>query len=162
MTYLIPALKGCAVLLSRDDILKAEDLETEVVPVPEWGGDVRVKGLTGEERDSYEAACMQERPAYDAKGKQVRGRTEMARNLANVRAKLVVRSVVNDEGERLFTDHDTGLLGQKSAAALDRVFEVAARLSRLSEEDVEDLAGNSDAAQSGDSASSSPENSDAP
>jgi hypothetical protein len=149
------------VLLSREEILEAQDLETEIVPVPEWGGDVRVKGLTGEERDSYEAACLQERPSYDAKGKQVRGRTEMARNLSNVRAKLVARSIVGEDGERLFTDHDVAVLGKKSAAALERVFDVAARLSRLSDEDVEELAGNSDAAQSGDSPSSSPENSDA-
>jgi hypothetical protein len=150
------------VLLSHDQILEAQDLETEDVPVPEWGGEVRVKGLTGEERDSYEAACMTERPSYDGKGKQVRGRTELGRNLSNVRAKLVARSIVDEQGERLFTDHEVAALGKKSAAALERVFDVAARLSRLSDEDVEDLAGNSGAAQSGDSASNSPENSDAP
>ena len=149
-------------LLSRDQILEAQDIETEDVECPEWGGTVRVKGLSGEERDSYEAACMQERPAYDGKGKQVRGRTELGRNLANVRAKLVARSIVDEAGERLFTDHDVVALGKKSAAALDRVFEVAAKLSRLSDEDVEDLAGKYEAAQSGGSTSSLPENSDSP
>lgn len=146
-------------LLSRDQILEAQDIETEDVEVPEWQGTVRVKGLTGEERDSFEAACMMERPSYDAKGKQVRGRTEMARNLANTRAKLVARSVVGEDGERLFTDHDVAVLGQKSAAALERVFDAAARLSRLSDEDIEELSGNSDAARSGDSISISPSDS---
>jgi hypothetical protein len=127
--------------LSREDILKADDLEREVVEVPEWGGTVIVQALTGKERDAYEASCMQQR------GK------EMVRNLANVRAKLVVRSVVDEEGNRLFADTDANALGLKSAAALDRLFDVAAKLSRLSEEDVEELAGNSEAAQSGDSSS---------
>jgi hypothetical protein len=156
------------VLLSHDQILAAQDIETEDVKVPEWadpatGADeVRVKGLTGEERDSFEAACMMERPAYDAKGKPIRGRTEMARNLANTRAKLVARSVVDEQGERLFTDHDVAVLGKKSAAALDRVFEVAGRLSGLSDEDIEELSGKSEAAQSGASTSSLPESSDSP
>jgi len=40
-------------LLTRDEILKAEDIQYETVPVPEWapGGTVRVKTLSGEERD---------------------------------------------------------------------------------------------------------------
>lgn len=138
-------------LLSRDDILKADDIETREVPVPEWGGTVRVRALTGKDRDAYEASCMQER----AKG-------QMVRNLANVRAKLVVRSIVDDDGNRIFQDSDANALGAKSAAALDRVFAVAAELSRLSEEDVDELAGNSGAAQSGDSSSTSPESSAAP
>jgi hypothetical protein len=38
---------------------------------------------------------------------------------------------------------DINTLGQKSAAALDRVYEVAARLSKISKEDVDELAKNS-------------------
>jgi hypothetical protein len=139
------------VYLDKDSILKAEDLETEEVDVPEWGGRVRVQALSGRDRDAYEASCLQER----AKG-------QMVHNLLNVRAKLVVRCLVDGEGNRLFADTDANALGQKSSAALDRVFEVAARLSRLNSEDVEELAGNSGAAPSGDSPSASPENSAAP
>lgn len=125
--------------LSRDDILKAEDLATEECDCPEWGGTVLVKALTGSERDSYEASCMSERPALDATGKPIRGQMQTVRNLANIRAKLVARCVVDDDGKRLFSDTDAGALGEKSAAALDRVFEVAARLSRLNEDDIEEL-----------------------
>lgn len=149
--------------LTRDAILKVDDLDSEWVPVPEWGGEVLVKALTGRERDAFEASCQQERPILDARGKPVKGRTEMVYNRQNVRAKLVVRSIVDDQtGERMFTDGDAEHLGKKSAAALDRVFEVAAKLSRLGDDDIEELAGNSEAAQSGDSASTSPETSDAP
>lgn len=127
--------------LSRDAILGADDLQYEDLDVPEWGGIVRVRSLSGAERDNYEASMRLQR------GK------EFIANMANVRAKLVVRCVVDEDGKRLFTDNDAPALGEKSAAALDRVFEVAARLSRLSDEDVDELAGNSAAAQSGDSTS---------
>lgn len=116
-------------LLSRDQILGAEDIGTEDVPVPEWGGTVRVRGLSGRERDAYEAAMVQ----ISANGAR---RVTMD----NIRAGLVARSVVDAEGNRLFSDEDVKALGEKSGAALDRVWDVARRLSGLSEEDVEELA----------------------
>lgn len=116
--------------LSRDAILGADDRPTEVVHVPEWGGDVHVRGLSGAERDAYEAGIASPRPD---------GRQHM--NLRNLRARLVVLAVVDpDSGDRLFRDDDAPALGDKSAAAVDRVFSVARRLSGLSEGDVEELA----------------------
>ena len=40
--------------LSRDDILKAADNEPEEVDVPEWGGSVLVRGMTGLDRAAAE------------------------------------------------------------------------------------------------------------
>ena len=117
-------------LLTRQQILEAQDIEDEIVEVPEWGGSVKVQGLTGTERDQFESALIK------GKGKN----TTM--NLRNVRAKLVAHSIVDDDGNRLFTDHDVGVLGAKSAAALDRVFAVAQKLSGITKEDVEELAKN--------------------
>jgi hypothetical protein len=114
-------------LLSRAAILDADDMEYEDMDVPEWGGTVRVRALTGTERDAFESSMYQQR------GKN------MVRNAANIRAKLVARSVVDDEGERIFSDQDVSALGKKSAAALDRIFEVAAKLSRINEDDVEEM-----------------------
>lgn len=137
-------------LLGREDILKAQDIETEIVEVPEWAGSVRVRGLSGQERDEFEASTMVMR------GKQ------MVPDQANFRAKLACRCLVDDQGDPLFSQRDVYALGQKSGAALDRVFTVASRLSGLSEADVEELQGNSPAAQSGDSISPSPGNLAAP
>ncbi len=117
-------------LLSKDAILGAADVATEEVTVPEWGGNVLVRGLTGAERDAFESESV-----------QTNGRnTKM--NLRNVRARLVVLSVVDGEGKRLFGFHDIERLGEKSARALDRIFAVAMRLSGLREGDVEELAEN--------------------
>lgn len=127
--------------LTREAILQADDLPMEDVEVPEWGGTVRVRGLTGSERDAFESEIVQ------LKGKKA------SINMQNFRAKLVVRSVVDENGKPLFSHQDVRLLGQKSAAALQRVFEVAQRLSGLSETDVEELVGNFSDGQSDDSIS---------
>jgi hypothetical protein len=42
------------VRLSKDDILKAPGPATEIVQVPEWGGEVAVRGMTGAEQDQFE------------------------------------------------------------------------------------------------------------
>jgi len=114
--------------LSRDDILKASDNDPEEVEVPEWGGTVLVRGMTGRERDAFEISMMQ-----PGRG----GRKVM--DASNTRAKVIARCVVDDDGNRLFTDADVTELGAKSAAAIDRVFEVAARLSGMADEEQEEL-----------------------
>ena len=128
-------------ILTRDQILQANDIITETVSVPEWGGEVLVRGLSGSQRDAFEDATLEQ------KGKSRRV------NLANVRARLCAISIVDETGKRMFTDEDVRALGRKSAAALDRVFSAAQRLSGLSDEDVEELAKNSDGGQSEDSGS---------
>lgn len=136
--------------LNRDLILKADDIHAEEVRVPEWadpetGADtVLVRGLTGRERDEYETAMVERR------GKQY------VPNPVNVRARLVVRCVVGEDGQRLFADGDADELGAKSGAAVNRVYAVAARLSGLSDEDAEELAENFGITRSGFSSSTSP------
>jgi hypothetical protein len=133
------------VLLSRDDILKATALPTEEVEVPEWGGMVLVRALSGRERDEFEASMVAQR----GEGKNM----TLVPDTANVRAKLAAWCITGEDGKPYFTQRDVHALGELSGAALDRVFEVAQRLSGLSEADVEELAGNSPAAQSGASTS---------
>jgi len=128
-------------LLNKEAILNAQDLQHEDVFVEEWKGTVRVRALTGAERDAFEASIV------EGKGKNVKT------NLKNIRAKLVALTVINENGERLFNDHEAQVLGTKSASALDKVFEVAQRLSGLRDEDVEELAKNSESDQSEDSIS---------
>lgn len=128
-------------LLTRADILGVTDLKFEIVPVPEWGGNVRVRGLRAVERDEYEASMVKQR------GKNVDV------NIVNIRAGLVARTICDMQGNRVFSDGDIALLGQKSAAALERVFEVASRLSTIDESALETLVGNSASGRSGASSS---------
>jgi len=130
-----------AELLTRAAILAAEDLGREVVPVPEWGGSVLVRGLTGRERDAFEASIV-----------RMRGGGVSA-SLENIRAKLVAMTVIDDDGARLFEDRDVRALGDKSGAVLDRLFDVARRLSGMTEADVNAIVEDFGDAQSGDSGS---------
>ena len=41
-------------LLSKADILGCNDIPTELVEVPEWGGSVKVRGMTAGERDRFD------------------------------------------------------------------------------------------------------------
>lgn len=125
-------------LLTKAAIFKVDDIKSERVAVPEWGGEVIVRGLTGLERDQFEQSIMGQKGKID---------------IANTRARLAVASVIDEDGKRLFEDMDVRALGGKSAAALDRVVTVAMRLSGISGGDLEELAGNSEATTSGGSPS---------
>ena len=116
--------------LTREQILQADDLKTESVEVVEWGGMVLMRGLTGTERDALEGSMI-----------EIRGKSRQLK-LENIRAKLVAMTIVDEAGKRLFSDEDVRELGHKSASALQRVFEVAQRLSGLRAEDVEELVKN--------------------
>lgn len=112
--------------LSREAILAASDYKVEVVDVPEWGGQVKVKGLTGRERDEFEAGMF------------VRRGREMVRDTANLRARLVVLTALDEAGNPLFQRDDVKELGEKAGSALDRIYEAAAKLSGIMESDLED------------------------
>lgn len=107
-------------MLTRDQILMCDDLPRETVQVPEWGGEVQVRTMTGADRDTFEASLI---------GKEGR--------LENVRARLVSLALCDESGVRLFNDSDVIALGQKSAKALDRVFTVAQRLNGIGADQVD-------------------------
>jgi hypothetical protein len=120
-------------ILTREQILSADDLKREEVHVPDWGGSVFVRTLTGAERDRLEEQSVTRN-----------GKTFEA-NFSNVRARLVSLAAVDESGKRLFTEADIEALGAKSATALDIVFAVASRINGLSAKDVDQLAKNSSA-----------------
>lgn len=113
--------------LSKDEILSASDIKIEKVAVPEWGGEVYVKGMTGAERDKFEASIL-----------ELRGNTQKL-NMVNVRAKLACYTICDESGERLFKEEEIAELAKKSAQALQRIFDVAQKLSGIGAEDVDSL-----------------------
>lgn len=117
-------------MLNRDQILEADDLTRECVEVPEWGGEVFVATMTGEARDAWEQSLVV------ADGGKARASME------NIRARLVVATACDENGNRLFTEKDIPALGRKSAGALERICRVAQRLNGLTNADVEQLKGN--------------------
>ncbi|OII61214.1 hypothetical protein BJP40_06720 [Streptomyces sp. CC53] len=129
-------------LLSKEELLKnGKTLPTKVIEVPEWGGEVTIRCLTGAERDRYEASLAR----LDRKT------GAMVPNLVNSRARLVAMSIVDETGKRMFSDDDILELGGTSSIALTRVWVAACQLSGISEAEVEAAAEDFDEIQSEDS-----------
>ena len=111
--------------LSREDILSAQDQETEDVIVPQWEGTVTIRSLTGTERDKYEASLVSYQ--RDAQGRpQVK-----AIELGNLRARLISLVAIDEKGNQLWSPKDVLALGEKNAEALDLLFQEAQLLSGL-------------------------------
>jgi hypothetical protein len=113
-------------MLTKDQILAAQDCPRECVNVPEWGGDVYVCVMSGTDRDSFEASLVAARQL----------------DVWNYRAQLAVRCITDESGARLFGDEDALALGKKNAAVLDRIGRVAQKLNKLGDKDLEDIKGN--------------------
>ena len=128
--------------LTKDQILEAQDLQSESVHVHEWGGDVLVRTMTGADRDAFESSMIT--TLQDGTRKP---------NMVNMRAKLVALTVVDDAGSRLFDVGDVDRLALKSASALERVFNAAQRINGLGAQAEADAAKNSVAGLSASSTS---------
>lgn len=103
-------------ILSRSAILSADDFVFANVPCPEWGGDVRVRGLT--------AADQQ----YIAKLNKEEKTDEMT--LA-----VFIRGVVDENGDRIFDSKDRDELRKRSFAVIDRCAQKIAELTGRSDPD---------------------------
>lgn len=125
--------------LTKDQILGAHDAVTEDVPVPEWGGTVRVAVMSGLARDAFMA--MQGDGGVP---------------LSQFQARVLVCTVVDADGRCIFSEADVEALRGRNQEAIDRVVTVAMRLNKLGVAAVEEAEKNSGAAPSGDSGSSSP------
>ncbi len=127
--------------LNKKAILEANDIPIQELQVPEWGGSVFVKGMTGFERDRFESSIV-----------EMRGKKQNV-NMENIRAKLACYTICDEDGKRLFNDTDISTLAKKSASALQRVFELAQKLSGIADDDIDSMLKNSESDQQEDSVS---------
>ena len=117
--------------MDKNSILSlASRLRVEPVTIDGSTDPIFLRTLTGRERDGFENACFTQR------GKDRVLSTE------NIRAKLLVRSICTEKGERIFQDNEAELLGSIPADILDILFTKAQQMSGLAPADVEELAGN--------------------
>jgi len=119
-------------VLTRDEILAAQDHRTEVVEVPEWGGSVIVRSLSGTDRDRLEGAgILWERGPN--------GTLAIAGyQTAGTRARLVAAAIVDEEGRYQFSPADVEALGAKDSTPLDRIADVVTRLSGMTPKAIEE------------------------
>jgi len=114
-------------LNSLEEILGIDDRPIVEFEVPEWNITVRLRAMTGTDRDGFEN--------HVTKGGQ-----EGTMNIVGMRAKMVAACLVDEDGNRLVTSaKDEQALGSKSAAALDRLFAKCMEMNGMSAEDEEKL-----------------------
>jgi hypothetical protein len=109
--------------LTAEQILAADDAGLLKVDVPEWKGEVFVRVMSVGERDEYERMWI---------GKKEAG-------IANFRTEYLARVLCDDKGDLLFTREQVAALAKKSGAVMGRLFDVAMKHNKMSEEDVQEL-----------------------
>jgi len=122
--------------LSKEAILSASDLPRKTIRVPEWGGNVTVRTMTGVQHD-----------AWSQEWHEVRKNRGDLENTTGFEAFLAIHTVVDEAGNPLFSANDLDALNAKSAKALSRVARVALRLSGIGADEIEDMAKNSESGQ---------------
>lgn len=115
--------------LSKKAILEAKDIKTMEVEVPEWGGSVMVRVISGADRDVFEQAYSEKK--MDA-----------------FRTRFLVLTLCDDKGERLFTNDEVEALNAKSSKVLNRLFDAAWEFNAFTPAAVEALGNDSPSDQS--------------
>jgi hypothetical protein len=90
--------------------------------VPEWGGDVCLREITAGQRDQWDAWQIE---------------NEGAARYANIRARLLVLTICDEQGARLFGDKDIDIVSSMPAQTIDRLWDASCKLVGLRPEDVE-------------------------
>ena len=99
-------------------IVAAEDLKTQDVDCPEWGGAVRMRMMTAAQRDALGAAL------FDIESGAARA--------GITRREVLKASIIDETGAlMLATDDDYAQLLAKSPAVVDRLFLAALELNAM-------------------------------
>ena len=93
-------------LLTKEQIIESDDRPTLELHVPEWGGHVFIRTLSGTEVDGFEKSMMD--------------KDNKPRKLVNLRARFAVLALCDEDGKPLFSENQAPQLGNKSGQALTR------------------------------------------
>ena len=111
-------------LLSKEDILNPKNLKTLEVDVPELGGTVLIREMTGAERDALEGFILKNKDNSP---------------FENIRARFVAYSIVDEQGNFIFSPDEIEALGKVSWRALERIRKASDSLNAITKEDIEEL-----------------------
>lgn len=122
-------------VLTREQIEAADDLPFDDVPIPEWGGDVRLKMLNGEQRETIEIRM----------NKCQKGSIEeQSKSWKDLKPLILSFAIVDENGKRQFEPKDVSVLGKKNGDVLDRLYNHVIKQNAFSKEEADALAKNSD------------------
>jgi hypothetical protein len=108
-----------------DDILSLpDDRKEETVNVPEWGVTLVVRELSVKERNAYVNSGLEQQEVAG-------GVILVSKQDPLLSTRLVVAATYDENGNKVFHEGQVAALADRSASAVDRLYNVAARLSGL-------------------------------
>lgn len=102
-------------LTSKAAILELQDRPVHEFHVPSWDATVFVRELTAYQRDNFGATMDTDDP----------------QNVATLRSRLIALSLVDDDGELLFSQSEVKDLGGKSSKAIDELWDFIRELNGM-------------------------------
>ncbi len=108
----------------RDEVFALDDLTKEPVEVERWKKTIWVREMTADDYDLWLA---------ELRKRKITDTGEL--NQVGIRSWLVVRLAVDELGERVFEDSDADRLARKNGAAVNQLFDAAAKLNGLLKDD---------------------------
>ena len=123
-----PPLDENSTFLTREEILKKDDVIVQPLWIEEWETWIYIRVLDGQERDAFD----------DAVNDDVAGKIK----IPNYKAWAASKLACDKHGHRIFSDEDIPLLGQKSGTALLKIVAAGQKLNQVTEDDIEIIAKN--------------------
>ncbi len=118
-------------IITKSEILDKEDVQIEKLEIPEWDTEICIRTISSFQKDHFESSLIDTRTG------------SQRRYFQNIRARFAVLVICDESGTLIFDESDINSLGHKSGSALDRIWDAARKLNRFSDEDIEELRGNS-------------------
>jgi len=112
----------------RETILAAQDRKKIEVEVPEWGAKVFIQSSSPAERDAIEQYIL---------------KSQKSNAPINGRALVAALIIVDENGKRVFSDDDVPALADKSAIAMERIFDAYVKINGLSKSERDEYEKNS-------------------
>ena len=108
------ALTGIFLAIHAINEIDVSALPIQDIYIPEWQGKIKIRAMLPKDRESLEKEFH-----------------ESGRLPENFTAKVLVKSLVGKDGQRIFSDQDAPLLGKKSGVVLGRLFKLAISINEM-------------------------------
>jgi hypothetical protein len=126
--------------MNREEFLGFKDVVIEAVAVKEMKTTLFVRSLSAAEKARWEMDPL----SVDNNAKDGQRSVKFAKDrMVTARERLVEIATCNEDGSNFFKSGDAAQIGGKNANIISTLYDVAARLSGISKEDLEQVAKNS-------------------
>ena len=115
-------------LLNKHQIFASNDLKSQIISIPEWGGNIKIRVMSIGERLTLDSLKIDE----DDKD-------------MNLAFNWIIKSCIDENDKLLFDDpeEDIKFLKGKSSDSILKLFNAILSLNKQSQDDIDDLAKNS-------------------